>query len=692
MRSLLKSFVLSGSGNRRSRNRRRQNRYSSTTALARRLQIESLESRVLLASQLIASDVTTKAVSAGDTIDVPVFYSTLDDSGNAAALQSNLISFNLHFDSTKLTYVSTTNGLTEGLLLPANAVRAEGTADDGNANTDSILVTSYTDNDPLINTGWPNTPSTTPVLLFTAQFTVNAGFTGTEIDFTPNNTGVVVGQAANFTFASNKLTLTTQSTTTPTVSIANAPAVTEGGTASFAVTLNAAPTSNVTVNYATASGTATSGSDFTAKTGTLTFTPTGALTQQITVATTDDTAVESAETFTVTLSGASGATIGTASGTGTINDNDTAALPVLSIGNAAAVTEGGTSTFTVTLSAAPTANVTVNFATAGGTATSGSDFTAKTGTLTFTPTGALTQQITVVTTDDTAVESAETFTVTLSGASGATIGTASGTGTINDNDTAAGSGTVQGRKFNDLNGNGTRDTGEAYLNGWTIQLVDSTGGIIQQAVTADFDVNADGTIDPETDTGWYRISAAPGTYSLQEILQTGWTQTTPADPLSAKAYELDQQCGFAATGHDFRDWGGLDEVWFWSKDAWYYVTPTGALFRWNGSPQTALTGDLVYQFSPTYHANPSLLYDAAAAFNPAVTVTDGATVNGPDFGNVSAAATGRIVGRKWNDLNGDGTRDANEPWLNGWDIELVDAAGTVVATTTTITFDINGDG
>jgi len=212
--------------------------------------------------------------------------------------------------------------------------------------------------------------------------------------------------------------------------IGNATAVTEGGTLTYTVTRTGGSSSTNTVNYATASGTATSGTDFTATSGTLTFAP-GDTTKTITVATIDDSVIESAETVLVNLSSPTGgATITTAQGTGTINDNDAS----FAIGNATAVTEGGTLTFTVTRMGSTAGTNAVNFATASGTATSGSDFTANSGALTFAP-GDTTKTITVATIDDSVIESAETVLVNLSSPTGgATITTAQGSGTINDND------------------------------------------------------------------------------------------------------------------------------------------------------------------------------------------------------------------------------------------------------------------
>ncbi|MEO2017537.1 MAG: Calx-beta domain-containing protein, partial [Fuerstiella sp.] len=488
----------------------------------------------------------------------------------------------------------------------------------------------------------------------------------------------------------------------PTVSISNATAVTEGGDSIFTVSLSAASTNTVTVNYSTADeqgpNGATGGNDFVAESDkTLTFTPGGSLTQQIAISTIDDVTSENTETFTVALSNPSGATLSGSPGTGTINDNDSVPLPTLSISDAPTVTEGSNSVFTVTLSANPTSAVTVNFATSPtgpNPATSGSDFVAQSSSLTFSPGGSLTQQISVSTIDDVSVESSETLQVALNTAVGATISTASAIGTIDDNDVAGGNGTLHGRKFHDLNVNGTWESGEPWLNGWTIELVNAAGNVVAQQVTADMDLNGDNTIDPATESGWYWFSAAPGTYTLQEVAQDGWQQTTPASRLPALAYQLDSQLLFRETTNEFEDWGGLGEKWLLADgNVWYYITPDGSLYEWDAvSGRDNLTGTLVDSFSPDYHADLALLYDAAPAQFTTYTLVSGQTHSDVNFGNVELDNPGSIHGRKWNDLNGDGQRSSDEPWMNGWTIELVDFNGSVVQTTTTMDMDIDGNG
>jgi hypothetical protein len=224
----------------------------------------------------------------------------------------------------------------------------------------------------------------------------------------------------------------------PTLSISDASQA-EGNAGltniSFVVTLSAPSEQSVTVNYATANGSATSGSDYTATSGVLTFAP-GVTTQTVNVPVAGDTTSEPNETFNVNLTGAMNTTISDSSAVGTIVNDD--AGPVISINNVSQAEGNSGSTnfvFNVTLSAASEQTVTVQYATANGTAIAGSDYTATSGTVTFAP-GVTSQNIVVPVTGDTASESNETFSVSLSSPVNGNFGTATGTGTIVDDDGA----------------------------------------------------------------------------------------------------------------------------------------------------------------------------------------------------------------------------------------------------------------
>lgn len=140
----------------------------------------------------------------------------------------------------------------------------------------------------------------------------------------------------------------TNNDTAPSFSIANATAVTEGGTLVFTVTKTGSTAFSHAVNYATANGTATAGSDYTAASGTLTFAA-GDTSKTINVVTTDDAASEAAETVLVNLSApTAGATIATAQGSGTINDNDPANQPPTTVADTLSIPKCAVTTKNVT--------------------------------------------------------------------------------------------------------------------------------------------------------------------------------------------------------------------------------------------------------------------------------------------------------------------------------------------------------
>jgi hypothetical protein len=109
----------------------------------------------------------------------------------------------------------------------------------------------------------------------------------------------------------------------------------------------------------------------------------------------------------------------------------------VSIG-ACTVTEANAGTrdcvFNLTLSAPSGNTVTVDFATANGSATAPSDYVSVGGTVTFAP-GEVSKQVTVQTVGDTLAEANETYSVNLSNPTNATIaGSGFGLGTITNND------------------------------------------------------------------------------------------------------------------------------------------------------------------------------------------------------------------------------------------------------------------
>ena len=215
----------------------------------------------------------------------------------------------------------------------------------------------------------------------------------------------------------------------------------EGDTLDFDVTLSKASSHTVTVEWDTRGGTATEDVDFTGDLGTLTFRP-NETEKTISIVTLEDQIDDSGEQFTVVLSNPSRATLADGSAIGTINNTSQLSVP----GNAITadsdpaisiaddrVTEGATLEFTVTLSQESSDTVTVDWETREGTADEDVDYVGDSGILSFAP-GDTVMSVRVATIDDDHNDDAETVSVVLSNASGATIADGTGVGVIDNHD------------------------------------------------------------------------------------------------------------------------------------------------------------------------------------------------------------------------------------------------------------------
>jgi Ca2+-binding RTX toxin-like protein len=203
----------------------------------------------------------------------------------------------------------------------------------------------------------------------------------------------------------------------------------------FTVSLSSpAPTGGVPFNYTTANGSAVAGLDYAAAGAVAAAVPQGESETTITIQVLGDTLDEVNETFTVTLAGATNATIFDGQATGTIVDNDPA--PTMRVNNVR-ITEGNSGTktlrFTVRLSAASGKTITVRYATANGTARASSDYKAKSGLLTFLP-GRTARTVGVAVRGDLLNEANETFFLNLRSPVNATFADRVGRAIIVDND------------------------------------------------------------------------------------------------------------------------------------------------------------------------------------------------------------------------------------------------------------------
>ncbi len=294
---------------------------------------------------------------------------------------------------------------------------------------------------------------------------------------------------------------------------------------------------------------------------------------------------------------------------------------------------------------------------------------------------------------------------------------------------------------------------EPWLDGWTVELLDSDGLVVQTTLSGGRDFNFDGSVDSTTEGGWYRFEVEQGQeYTVRQILPEGWREnakivfdTSDSSLQSLNSLDLRQQSSY------YENLGGLGEKWLFSEQSgWHYIVPSGDLYRWNAqqfNDEQPLTGTLIASPGQAYYDNPELF--AAGGSNPSLTDSGMRT----DFGNMRETV---VQGRAWLDAIPDGLRDealvpdviipmeqlndgeawlydwerdawfvididgqptywgssadalssseaagpnaiqgpvsTSEPWLNGRTVELRDTDGVVIDSTTTQSIDLDGNG
>jgi len=294
--------------------------------------------------------------------------------------------------------VNRTNGST-------NAVAVTYTTSNGSATSGS----DYTATNGTLNFAVGQTSATfnVPILddnLVEGNETFNVTLTG------PTN-GATLGAQQSAVVTINDVEPGVLQLSAPTYNVAE-----NGGSVTITVNRTNGSTNAVAVNYATSNGSATSGGDYTATSGTLNF-AIGQTSATFNVPILDDTLVEGNETFNVTLSApTNGATLGAqSSAVVTINDVENPGSVQFSAATTQVQENQGPLVITVTRTGGSDGTLTVNFATSNGTATAGSDYTATSGQVTFADGDTAPKTITIPITDDHVPEPPETFTVTLSG-------------------------------------------------------------------------------------------------------------------------------------------------------------------------------------------------------------------------------------------------------------------------------------
>jgi hypothetical protein len=251
---------------------------------------------------------------------------------------------------------------------------------------------------------------------------------------------------------------------------------------------------------------------------------------------------------------------------------------------------------------------------------------------------------------------------------------------------------IGGIKFEDLNANGVRDPGEPGLAGFTISLTPASPGSppLQTVVT-------------DSSGHFLFTNVAAGSFLLSEVQQPGFSLTVPA----LNSIPVTLASGGSSIANEFGNFRGV-----------LTGTITGTKFldaNANGvrdAGETGLAGVTITRTSSINDpagAQLSVVTDAQGNFTfanvpfgsftlnetvpagfaqtaPPVPGTISTAINfanrtssGNLFGNRALAGT--ISGVKFNDVNGNGVRDAGEPGLSGVTIRVTDASGTARTTT-----------
>ncbi len=334
--------------------------------------------------------------------------------------------------------------------------------------------------------------------------------------------------------------------------------------------------------------------------------------------------------------------------------------------------------FTVALSASSTSPVTVDYATSNGTATAGADYTAVSGTLTFSP-GETTKTITVPIFGDTDAEPDETFALTLSNPSSGTFTKPTGTGTIQNDDATVPSAPT-GVTASAGNGNATvsftapASNGGAAITGYTV--TSSPGGFTATGSASPITVTGltNGTsytftVTATSSAGTSSASAASAGVTPQAAV------TAPGAPTSVTASAGDGQAivSFTPPVSD----GG-------APIAQYTVTSSPGGFTATGSASpitvTGLTNGTSYTFTVTATSNGGTSVPSAASAG----VTPQAVVTAPGAPTGVTATTG----------NGQATVSFTAPASNGGaaitGYTVTSNPGNITATGTGTTITVTG--
>ncbi len=238
---------------------------------------------------------------------------------------------------------------------------------------------------------------------------------------------------------------------------------------------------------------------------------------------------------------------------------------------------------------------------------------------------------------------------------------------------------IHGTKFEDVNGNGTREGGESGLLGWTIQLLDTNDNVLATTLTA-------------VDGSYSFTNLTPGIYRVREVNQAGWTQIT------ANPGDIGTVSGSNITGIDFGNFKNITIA------GTKYTDITGNSFSSDDTPLAGITVNLfkngalvattttasdgTYSFANQGPGNyfvqelvPTGYQQTGGNAGYTIVATSGLVSTGNNFDNFQLA---KITGKKVNDITGNGL-SADDTGLGGVTVNLYKATSTLTLIASTVT-------
>ncbi len=258
-------------------------------------------------------------------------------------------------------------------------------------------------------------------------------------------------------------------------------------------------------------------------------------------------------------------------------------------------------------------------------------------------------------------------------------------------------GSISGQKFEDTDGDGVKDVGEAGLAGWTIFIDSDNDGVKDAGETST-------TTDSSGNYSFTDLTV--GNYTIREVQQSGWEQTT-TNPSA-----INITSGTDTTGVDFgnfqlgsisgqkfedSDGDGVKDVGEAGLAGWtIFIDSDNDGVKDAGETSTVTDSNGDYSFDNLSAGNYTIREVQQIGWQQTTTnpsdiniTTSGTNATGVDFGNFQL---GSISGQKFEDSDGDGVKDVGEAGLAGWTIFIdSDNDGVKDAGETSTTTDSSGN-